>query len=136
MANIHDAFPSKYLRASDLNGASPTVTIDRVDFEPVGRTREMKGVVYFVGKSKGLVLNKTNATKIMELVGSAETDDWPGGRVCLYTTEVEFQGEGVETIRCKAPGAVRKPLAAKPTPPPPPVLETDESDILDDEIPF
>jgi hypothetical protein len=132
MANIHDAFPSKYLRATDLGGASPVVTIDRVDFEPVGRTREMKGVVYFVGKNKGLVLNKTNATKIAEVVGSPETDEWAGGKVQLYATEVEFQGEAVETIRCKAPTIGRKPA---PKPAPAPVVE-DADTVNLDEIPF
>ena len=135
MANIHDAFPSKYLRASDLGGESPVVTIDRVDFEPVGRAREMKGVVYFTGKTKGLVLNKTNATKIAEVVGSLETDDWPASRVQLYATEVEFQGETVETIRCKAPANARKPVqkvTQKPTPPEP---DDPMPDTLD-EIPF
>ena len=137
MANIHDAFPSKYLRASDLGGASPVVTIDRVDFEPVGRTREMKGVIYFVGKTKGLVLNKTNATKIAEVVGSFETDDWPTSRVQLYATEVEFQGETVETIRCKAPVSARK-SAPKPAPKPDPipVPESDSEMVDDSEIPF
>ncbi len=129
MANIHDAFPSKYLRASDLSGASPVVTIDRVDFEPVGQSREMKGVVYFVGKTKGLVLNKTNARKIEEIAGSPETDDWPATKVQLYQTEVEFQGETVETIRCRAPKSATKPK-------PKPVPAEDENGVDSSEIPF
>ncbi len=131
MANIHDAFPSKYLRATDLAGGTPLVTIDRVDFEPVGRTREMKGVVYFVGKNKGLVLNKTNALKIEEIAGSAETDEWAGTKVQLYQTEVEFQGDTVETIRCRAPKGI-----ARPKPVAPPVVESDKDSDPDDEIPF
>ena len=135
MANIHEVFPSKYLRASDLGGVSPVVTIDRVEFEPVGRAREMKGVVYFAGKQKGLVLNKTNATKMAEIVGSLETDDWPGSRVQLYATEVEFQGDTVETIRCKAPATARKPIPPKPVPPS--VTTTEHpADFDDSEIPF
>lgn len=135
MANIHDAFPSKYLRASDLGGASPVVTIDRVDFEPVGYAREMKGVVYFVGKTKGLVLNKTNATKIADVVGSLETDDWPASKVQLYATEVEFQGETVETIRCKAPVTTGRNPAQKPVVAPKPADDEPPAD-LDDPIPF
>lgn len=132
MANVHDAFPSKYLRASDLAGVSPVVTIDHIDTEAVGRTREVKLVCYFAGKNKGLVLNKTNATKIAEVVGSPETDDWSGGKVQLYTTEVEFQGDTVETIRVKAPATTRK--QAPVPPPPPPIASTDA--VNDDEIPF
>ena len=47
MPNINDVFPSTYLKASDIRGKEPVVTIDRVEFEPVGRKREMKAVIYF-----------------------------------------------------------------------------------------
>jgi len=133
MPNVHDAFPSKYLRASDLAGVSPVVTIDRIESEPVGQRRDIKLVCYFTGKNKGLVLNKTNANKIAEIVGSPETEDWPTCMVQLYATEVEFQGEPVETIRVKAP-VVGKKTAAKPVRVPPPV--EDDGAVLDDEIPF
>lgn len=137
MPNVHDAFPSKYLRASDLGGVTPVVTIDRIETEAVGRTREMKLVCYFTGKNKGLVLNKTNATKIAEILGSPDTDDWPTGRVQLYATEVEFQGESVETIRVKAPTTGKK-TATKPVrvPPPVPPSADDQGFVDDDPIPF
>jgi hypothetical protein len=80
------------------------------------------------------VLNKTNATKIAEVVGSLETDEWAGAKVQLYATEVEFQGETVETIRCKAPMVGRKP-APKPAPKPDPIVGDDEPVDLS-EIPF
>lgn len=129
MANINEAFPSNYLKASDLGGASPIVTIDRVEFEPVGREKEMKAVVYFEGKDKGMVLNKTNAKNISGLVGSFETDDWVGFRIRLYATNVEFQGETVEAIRVKAAPANGNVARPQPTPPPP-------ADIDDSDIPF
>lgn len=124
--NINDAFPSNYLKASDLGTAQPVVTIDRVEHEPVGREREMKAVLYFQNKEKGMVLNKTNAKKISELIGSPETDEWTGFRIRIFATTTEFGGETVECLRVKAAGA-----ASKPTPPPPPVEE-----ITEDEIPF
>src|SRR3990167_10743705 len=102
MANINDAFPSNYIKASDLKGGQPTVTIDRVEFEPVGQAREMKPILYFAGKEKGLVLNKTNAKNITHLVGSSETNDWIGCSIKLYATNVEYQGDTVEAIRGKA----------------------------------
>jgi hypothetical protein len=114
MSNINDAFPSNYLKASELGGQQPTVTIDRVEFETVGKEKELKPVVYFAGKDKGLVLNKTNAKNIAGLVGSYETDEWVGFRIRLYATHVEFNGETVETIRIKAAppsGAVAAPVA-------------------------
>lgn len=118
--NIDSAFPSKYLKASDLGEASPVVTIDRVEVEPVGRDKEIKPVLYFQGKAKGLILNKVNAKKIAELTGSKDTEDWTGCRIRIYATETEFGSETVECIRVKAAGAsAPKPVA--------PVVE-DEND--------
>jgi hypothetical protein len=125
--NINESFPSNYLKASDLGTGQPIVTIERVEHEAVGRDREMKAVLYFEGKEKGVVLNKTNARKITELAGSDDTDDWPGTRVSLYATDVEFNGETVDAIRIKAPAKVQ---ARKPEPPPEP------PDVAADDIPF
>ena len=93
--DINAAFPSKYLRAADLAGAAVTVTIDRIELEIVGQgsQKEQKPVVYFAGKQKGLVLNKTNATMIAKIAGSSDTDDWHGIEIRLVSAEVEFQGE-------------------------------------------
>lgn len=150
MPNINDAFPSNYLKASDLRGSEVVVTIDHVGFEPVGRQKEMKAVVYFKGKEKGLVLNKTNATKITQLAGSPNTEDWDGIRIKLYPTETEFAGEMTECIRIKAapalvaqrqaapvaaPRTVAQPAAAAPAA----VMERepgDEQPITADDIPF
>ncbi len=117
MPNINDSFPSNYLKASDLQGRSVVVTIDRVAFEPVGRDREMKAVIYFIGKEKGVVLNKTNARKIIEVTGSALTEDWQGHAIVIYPTETEFAGESVECIRVKP---VNKAAMGRMTPNPPP----------------
>lgn len=105
--NINDAFPSNYLKASDLGESQPVVSIDRVDVEPVGRGKEMKPVVYFAGKQKGMVLNKTNSKKIAEIAGSHDTDDWHGVQIRLFATEVDFQGETVEAIRVKNPATAK-----------------------------
>ena len=127
--NIDSAFPSNYLKASDLGDAQPVVTIERVEVEPIGRNKEIKPVLYFAGKEKGLVLNKTNAKKIAELTGSKDTDDWSGCQIRIYATETEFGGETVECIRVKAAGKSKpKP---QPEPEPDPVDE-----LMDDSIPF
>ncbi len=135
--NINDAFPSKYLKATDLAGAEPIVTIDRVDYEPVGRDREMKPVLYFVGKAKGIVLNKTNANKLIELTHSAITEEWRGTRIRLYASEATFGGDTYDVVRVKGAG---KPAVRLPTPPPPPVTpeppEHFSRPITDDDIPF
>lgn len=140
MANINDAFPSNYLKASDIKGSEPVVAIDRVDYELVGRQRDKKAVLYFQGKEKGLVLNKTNAMKIVQLSGSGDTDDWPGFRLKLYATETEFAGETVECIRVKAAGNGKpmSPKALPVAPQPPPVVDDYDHDgpLTDDDIPF
>ena len=125
--NIDSAFPSHYLKASDLGDKSSVVTIDRIEVEPIGRDKEMKPVLYFQGKDKGLVLNKTNAKKIAEVTGSKDTDDWAGCQIRIYATETEFAGESVECIRVKGAAA----QTAKPKPKAAPV-----EDLEEDQIPF
>jgi hypothetical protein len=122
--NIDTAFPSKYLKASDLNGRTVTVTIARVEMEKVGDDR--KPIIYFEGKSKGLVCNKTNANMIAKIANSRDTDEWTGVSITLIDAEVEFQGEPTRAIR------VRPATKAATRPAPPPPVETP----ADDEIPF
>jgi hypothetical protein len=144
---INEAFPSTYLKASDLQGREIAVTIERVEFEAVGREREQKAIVYFVGKTKGVVLNKTNAKKIVEIAGSALTEDWYGTTIILFPTETEFGGETVDCIRVKAPARaatmVRRPAPAIVAPPAPPIVRSNGAQhaanhdaITVDDIPF
>jgi hypothetical protein len=133
VANINEAFPSKFLKASDLQGRTVGVVIERVDFEPVGQSREMKPILYFADKEKGLVLNKTNANKIIQIAGSTETEDWHGIRVAIYPTETSFQGDQVECIRIKAAPPVSSGREARRPAPP---VEADDDAITDESIPF
>ena len=142
--NINELFPSNYLKASDLGSGQPVVTIACVEHEPVGREREMKAVLYFEGKEKGVVLNKTNAKKITDLVGSPETEDWTGFKIRLFATTTEFGGETVECIRVKAAGvpanghgAAAKPAPARRSQPAPAaVAHPDVPELTDDDISF
>lgn len=118
-----DIFPSKYLRAADLNGHEPVVTIDRVAMETLGDDR--KPVVYFKGKDKGVVLNKTNFNAIEDISGEEDTDNWGGTKVKLVVVKVEFQGKRVPAIRIEEAGAPPKPRTPEPVDTP-----------ADDEIPF
>ncbi len=139
MPNINDAFPSNYLKASDLQGREVVVSIDRVEFEAVGREKEQKAVLHFIGKSKGFVLNKTNARKITEIAGSALTEEWHGVAIVVYPTETEYAGDTVDCIRVKP---VNKSKMQRMTPAPPPVAPPpvekawDEGPLTDDQIPF
>lgn len=131
---IGDAFPSDYLKAADLNGKSIRVTIDTVTLEKMGD--EQKAIVHFVGKDKGLVLNKTNANRIVEAVGSEETDDWRGWSFVLYSTKVDYQGKRVDAIRIDdRPGAAKAP--ATPARRAPVVEDIDDAPPIDEsDIPF
>jgi hypothetical protein len=101
---IGAAFPSKYLKAADLPAdRHVSVVIDHVTVENVAgndNPDDEKPVLYFQGKQKGMVLNKTNATTISNAYGD-ETDAWSGQPILLYVTDVAFQGKMVPSIRVK-----------------------------------
>lgn len=111
MANLNDIFPSRYLKASDLQGHEVSVTIASVALEPFGRTRDLLPVVYFVGKAKGLKLNITMGRAIAAIAGSAETEDWTGVAVCVFATFADFGKQTFPVVRIKAP--VAKPRAVE-----------------------
>jgi hypothetical protein len=110
-----------------LQGRDVAVTIRAVTFEKVGMEQEQKAILYFVGKAKGVILNKTNCRSIVEITGSGVTEEWVGSVITLYPTRTEFQGETVDCIRVKASRGQAKLRMT----PPPPVVRVD-----DDEIPF
>jgi hypothetical protein len=124
MPNINDVFPSKFLKAHDLQGRAWTLTIARVEFEQMGRTRDTLPVVYFRGKGKGLKLNKTNATAITAVAGSALTEEWPGVVVTIYASVADFGGQSYPVVRVRAATAP----APRPLPPPVDDLEIDLHD--------
>lgn len=97
-----DVFPSKWLSAADLQGREPTVTIDKVAMEEVEKGKE-KPVLYFRGKAKGMVLNKTNWNRLEMITKDDESDNWSGREITLYVDIVDFQGKPTEAIRIKPP---------------------------------
>ncbi len=121
--NINGAFPSSYLKAADLQGRRAMVTISHVAMEDIGD--DHKPVLYFVGKEKGIVLNRTNANMISEIAGTEETDGWKGKAVVLFSTKVDFQGRRVDAIRVDRPAPGSQPAAPQPPPPPEPVYSDD-----------
>ena len=157
--NIDEAYPSKYIKESDLQGQSRVLTIARVSVESLDQSSgETKPVVYFQGAQKGLVLNVTNKNVFVLLYGK-ETNNWTGRPIELYPSQTDFRGEVVPCIRCRAPGAVgalgvapvAAPLPAVPSAAPPtngghtptvtPPFEPDKSEkpfaeAIGDEIPF
>lgn len=119
--NINGAFPSNYLKAADLQGRRALVTISHVTMEDIGD--DHKPVLYFAGKEKGMVLNRTNANAIAEITGGEETEAWTGKAIVLFSTKVDFQGRRVDAIRVDRPAPGQ--AAAAPPPPPPPITVDD-----------
>ncbi len=144
---IGEAFPSKYLKAADLpDGQFVPVTIERVELQNVAGNdspEETKPILHFVGKEKGMVMNRTNSQEIANAFGD-ETDDWMGKRVLIYATTTLFQGKTVACLRVKVPKATpanRTPAAPAPaakTAPKPPEYqgEPEAAPIQNDDIPF
>lgn len=132
---IGEAFPSKYLKAADLQGRRIKVTIDHVKMETIGDDED-KAVVYFQGKDKGLVLNKTNANAIIDISGSEETDEWHGIAVALYTAKVQFQSRMVDAIRVDAAEPPKKIGVNPKDRVTPATAEVVEEDFDHDSVPF
>jgi hypothetical protein len=109
MPNINDLIPSRYLKAHELQGRSPIVTIDRVAAEVTGRKRETKPVVYFVGKAKGMLINRTLATAITQIAGSPLTENWRGVKVQLIATTATYGDQSYPVVRIQAPTAATRP---------------------------
>ena len=129
MASIGDYTSGNYFAASDLKGKPRVVKIDDtsfVEFEDGGR-KKVKPVISFEGFAKPLVLNKTNARAIKEILDLDETDDWAGERICIFPTMVSFGKDEVEAVRIKAvPEKVTKPKKA---------TKPQADDDIEDEIP-
>jgi hypothetical protein len=99
---ISDEFPSQYIKASDLGGRDIRVTMGRVEREKIGTDNKL--VLYFKGKEKGLVLNKTNAGTISDAYGD-DTEDWYDQPLILFSVKTDYQGKVVDATRCRVPTA-------------------------------
>lgn len=111
---INDAFPSNFIKATDLGGRPVKAVIADCRLEELDG--ENKPVLHFRGKNKGLVLNRINSQMLAGSLGD-ETDDWIGREIEIYPDRTQFQGRLVDCIR------VRVPV------PPPPAAGEDDADI-------
>ena len=112
---IAELFPSKYLKASDLDG-DEVFSMESVNQEELGD--QAKPVVYFKESEKGLVLNRTNANTIASQHGQ-DTEKWAGKRITLFATEVDFRGQQTLALL-----VLRRPPRKR------------KSKVTDDDIPF
>ncbi len=129
--NTNDAFPSKYVSAGDLHGQPARLTIASVRKEEIGQgdDKQVKPVIGFAGKDKGLACNRVNWKAIAKGYGD-ESDNWIGKTIELFPTTTEYKGEIVDCLRVRIPA-----VAPAPAPAPDPVPESAPPDGGDD-IPF
>lgn len=122
-------FPSKYVKAADLNGKPVTLTIKSVTMEEMvthDNKKANKPVVWFERATKGFVINLTNALIIAALYGD-ETDNWTGKRITIYPTQVKAFGKMEDCIR------VRQEVPAQPKPQAQAATVEERAEIDDDE---
>ena len=104
MPSIASTFPSTYLRTVDLGDHKVEVTIDHLKLEDVGNDGERKPVLYFSGKDKGVVLNKTRAAAVTEIAGTDDYSKWAGVKIVLSASTTMFKGKTVACIGISAAG--------------------------------
>ncbi len=137
---LTEAFPSKWLKAADLDGEPRLVTIESVRLEAVEEGKPAKPVVILRGMTQGLVLNKTNGNTIAGFLGD-DTDTWTGKKIVLFPTQAEFQGRMTDCIRVRAPKPQTAAPAAVPVAAPaPPRLSKAAEELpasgVEDDVPF
>lgn len=105
-------YVSSYLRADSFMGQpAQNLTIASVEIEEIGQDKEEKPVLYFEELELGMVLNKTNITRLEEMSiargGTRDSDDWIGMRVQMYhDPEIAYAGKRVGGLRFReAPAA-------------------------------
>jgi hypothetical protein len=140
---ISEAFPSKYLRADDVDamGGEVTYTVRKAVMEEIGQDRTEKPIVYFRESPSGLVLNRTNATRLASSLGD-DTAGWTGKQITLETEQVPTGGRMVNSIRVRVDGEFREerrpPTASEAARAAQQPLDQSGNpfDALDDEVPF
>ncbi len=134
MTKLNDIYGgnSQWLKAEDLQGAKPIVTIESAEVKENTYNGETKSqiVLTFRGKDKCLGLNFTNASRIAELTGTENFDDWVGVSLKLFVEKVKFQDKMVDAIRIFP----ELPAGSAPVEPPMqfsgPVSEPDDTDSI------
>lgn len=134
---LNDIYESKsnFLKAADLQGGKPIVTIEKAEVVENTYDGETKKqiVLTFSGKDKVLGLNFTNASRIAELTGTEDFQDWVGTSIKLYVEQVKFQNKMVDAIRIFP----ELPQGINPnTPPPAQYTGAATAPATDDDIPF
>jgi hypothetical protein len=114
---MSEAFPSDFLKCSDLKDREVVATMSSLQKESFGsgKDKEEKHVLGFANSKKRLILNKTNWGAIEALYG--DSDSWMGKQIVLYPSRTQFGNKIVDCIRVKPtqPVTIAAPAAAATT---------------------
>ena len=105
MADYLDVFPSRFLKASDIDKAYDA-TITDVEMENVGTTEkpEQKLVASFEEEGrKPIVLNKTRCESLEEITGTRDYTTWSGRRINVSKGSTRYAGKKAACIVLSAP---------------------------------
>jgi|SRR6267154_3092446 len=79
-------FDRDYIGAFDLQGRDITVTISKVvggELTAMGGRKSRKPILYFAGKERGMIMNKTNSKTVAALYGNF-VEGWVNKRVTIF----------------------------------------------------
>lgn len=85
LQTFDDLYPGRFLRCGQLHGKNVTLTVARVEREPLvgdDGKEQMRATMYFAETQMGLVMCKTNGICCRAMFG-ATLADWIGKRVTL-----------------------------------------------------
>jgi len=79
MTTVSQIYPSPWLKPEDLQGRAVAVKIEKATVESIRQfngQKEPRIILDFVGKSKRLILNKTQAFAVATVAGAEDLDQW------------------------------------------------------------
>ena len=127
---MSEAFPSRFLKAQDVMGRPVRATISGCTLEDLGDSR--KPALSFNGRSKQLIVNKTNGALLAAWFGD-DTDQWLGREIEIYADKAPMQGRIVDCLRVRLPQQSAAPWQA-PQPAAPAAAPAAAGAPFDDDI--
>ena len=116
---LSSMFPRRYATGNDLQGKLHTLTITHIKCEKMrpqaGAPEVERWVLYFKETKKGVILSRTLAYQIAEILGSEETNDWLGKVIIIYPQPIQVAGKAVTAIRAKRAPKLNESAASIPT---------------------
>ena len=94
-----------YLKAAHIQTAIIPVTVEKIEFttvHPRPGQEEIKPVMYFVGKQKGLILTSTNQDFLRDHFGDEITASY-GKQITLRAIQKKVAGRMIDTILIELP---------------------------------